>query len=172
MKLMASFLCLMIILSFVDSKKILKEKNEDYKEYESPVIVKSREYFLKTPKSHDEIRNKLRNDLIRAFNPTTLQKWLENIKNQNSTELTKTEEINNINDIKQMTIQMKKMINNSNSKIEEIMRWITMKNEKLKKIEKKIEKIENPKKNQKKGKKSKKKKSSFQKQDEFDKLLF
>ena len=84
------------------------------------MIVKSKEYFLKTPKSHDEIRNKLRNDLIRSFNPTTLQKWLDNIKNQNSTELTKIEEINNINDIKQMTAQMKQMIKNSNSKIEEI----------------------------------------------------
>ena len=144
MKFMASFLCLIIILSFVGSKKILKEKKGDCKEYESPVIVKSKEYFLKTPKSHDEIRNKLRNDLIRSFNPTTLQKWLDNIKNQNSTELTK---------------------------IEEIVQWIEMKNGKLKKIDKKIQNIENPKKKPKKGKKGKKMKNSFEKLDEFDKLL-
>ena len=171
MKFMASFLCLIIFLSFVGSKKILKGKNGDCKEYESPVIVKSKEYFLKTPKSHDEIRNKLRNDLIRSFNPTTLQKWLDNIKNQNSTELTKIEEINNINDIKQMTAQMKQMIKNSNSKIEEIVQWIDMKNEKLKKIDKKIQNIENPKKKPKKGKKGKKMKKSFEKVDEFEKLL-
>lgn len=165
MKFMVMFLCAILFISI--ASKRLQEKQLDPSQMEKPVIVKSKEFFLKTPKSHEEIKNKIRNDLIRSFNLETLEKWLDNLKHQKTEEMTKLDEINNINDIKQMTLQVKKMLNQSTNKIDEIIQWIEMKNKKVKEITKKIKKLE---KNEK-VKKNKKKHTIVSKEDEFDRLL-
>lgn len=165
MKFMVMFLCSILFISI--ASKRLQEKNVDPSQMEKPVIVKSKEFFLKTPKSHEEIKNKIRSDLIRSFNLETLEKWLDKLKHQKTEEMTRLDEINNINDIKQMTLQVKKMINQSTNKIDEIIQWIEMKNKKVKEITKKIHKLE---KNEK-VKKNKKKHTIYSKEDEFDRLL-
>lgn len=168
MKFMVSFLCFILFISIASKK--LQEKIEEPSQMEKPVIVKSKEYFLKTPKSHEEIKNKIRNDLIRSFNYETLEKWLENLKQQKTEEMTRLDEINNMNDIKQMTLQVKKMINQSTNKMEEIIQWIEMKNRKVKEISKKINKLEKKEKVNK-SKKGKSKHILVSKEDEFDRLL-
>ena len=165
MKFMVMFLCAILFISI--TSKRLQEKKVDPSKMEKPVIVKSKEFFLKTPKSHEEIKNKIRSDLIRSFNLETLEKWLDNLKHQKIEEMTRLDEINNINDIKQMTLQVKKMINQSTNKIDEIIQWIEMKNKKVREITKKIHKLE---KNEK-VKKNKKKHTIYSKEDEFDRLL-